>query len=92
MMQILPRQPMIMEGLAEPELEISMDPSAQEKVVRLESILLEKNVTIEKLQKQIAAEKSHRDEFEKLKILLDEEIGSLRKYNRELKTKIGEIA
>jgi len=84
------RQPIIIEGLADPEPEKTMDLSAQEKIARLENMLIEKNATIEKLQKQVIGEKASRVEFEKVKALLDEEIASLRKQNRELKIKTGE--
>lgn len=82
----LPKQPLIMEGLAEPELEIT----SQERVAKLEAILSEKNTVIEKLQKQLAAEKSHRSEFEKIQAVLNEEIQSLRSQSKELKIRIGE--
>ena len=81
-----PRQPVILEGLAEPEPERNdLDISSKEKVARLENILLEKNAAIEKLQKQISTDKNLREDFEKVKALLDEEIVSLRKQNRDLK-------
>jgi hypothetical protein len=83
----IPRQPIVMEGLASPEEETRLDPTLQEKVSRLETILLEKNTLIEKLQKQVVAEKSLREDFDKVKALLDEEIINLRKQNRELKAK-----
>lgn len=86
-----PVQPVIMEGLADPDPEPARyDPSLEEKIVRLENILLEKNAVIEKLQRQVTAEKAHRTEFEKVKAILDEEIVKLRKQNKELKAKTGE--
>jgi hypothetical protein len=83
------KQPIIVEGLAELEEE-SFDISAQEKVAKLEAILLEKNTAIEKLQKQLTAEKSNRADFEKVQNVLNEEIQNLRTQNKELKTRIGE--
>src|SRR5258707_761546 len=66
------RQPIIMEGLAEPESDFSI--SFEENVARLENIIGEKNRLIEKLQRELTAERSHRTEFEKVKAILDEEI------------------
>ena len=84
------KQPMVMEGLVGVESNEEDNISLRDKAGRLESILLEKNVTIEKLQKQLLAEKSHREEFEKIRALLDEEITKLRAQNKKLKLKIGE--
>ena len=81
--QEITRPPVVMEGLAEPESDFNI--SLDENVARLETILLEKNQTIEKLQRELAAEKSHRGEFEKIKAILDEEIQKLRIQNKELK-------
>ena len=78
--QTVSKRPIIMEGLAEPDK--NFDISLQEKVTRLENILAEKNVTLEKLQKQLVAEKSHRVEFEKVQTLLNEEIVRLRTQNQ----------
>ncbi|MBF0489919.1 MAG: hypothetical protein HQL15_04800 [Candidatus Omnitrophica bacterium] len=83
------RRPMVMEGLIDHEFERNVDMNAEDKVARLETILVEKNRSIEKLQKQLMAEKAHRQEFENLRMLLDEEIQNLRNQNKELKNKIG---
>ena len=82
------RQPLIMEGLVEPESDFNM--SLEENVARLESILHEKNRAIEKLQRELTAERSHRQEFEKVKAIMDGEIQNLKSKNKELKTKIGD--
>lgn len=81
------RQPMVMEGLAEPENDFHV--SLEENVARLETMLNEKNRMIEKLQKQLAAEKIHRVEFEKVKAILDEEIQNLKAQNKTLKAPTG---
>lgn len=89
----VPVQPVIMEGLADPDPEPKRnDPELEEKISRLENILLEKNAAIEKLQRQVTAEKAHRSEFDKVKAILDEEIVKLRKQNKELKAKTGELS
>lgn len=82
------KQPVIMEGLAEPESDFNI--SLEENVTRLEGILNEKNRMIEKLQKELTAEKAHRGEFEKVKAIMDEEIKNLKTKNRELKSQKGE--
>ena len=84
------KQPLIMEGLVDPEPERNRDISSKEKVDRLENILIEKNIAIDKLQKQVAAEKSHRTEFAKVQKILEEEITKLRAQNKKLKLKTGE--
>ncbi len=85
---VVTRQPYIMEGLAEPDGDFRL--SLEENVARLEAILHEKNRTIEKLQRELTAEKSHRGEFEKVKAIMDQEIQNLKSKNKELKTKTGE--
>ena len=82
------RQPYVMEGLAEPESDFRV--SLEENVTRLETILYEKNRTIEKLQKELLAERSHRQEFEKVKAIMDQEIQNLKLKNKQLKTQPGE--
>jgi len=52
---------------------------------KFERLLLEKNQLIDRLQKQVEAERSHRLEFEKVKELLNEEISKLKEQNRGLK-------
>jgi hypothetical protein len=89
---IIRKQPIIIEGLAEFEIEGNGNISLEEKESRLDHILIEKNSMIEKLQKQLIAEKSHRLEFEKVKGLLDKEILNLRKQNKEFKIRTGEEA
>ncbi len=85
-------QPVVIEGLAEPESESDFNVSLEENVLRLETILNEKNKTIERLQRELVAERSHRGEFEKVKSILDEEIKSLRIQNKELKSRVqGEV-
>ena len=76
------KQPIIMEGLAEPQEAKSLDISLEEKTSRLENILIEKNIAIDKLQKQLIAEKSHRGEFEKVQLVLNEKIQDLRTQNK----------
>jgi hypothetical protein len=83
-----PRQPVVMEGLA--EIEKEPNPDLIEQISKLESILLEKNRSIERLEKKLKAEWANRLEFEKVKNILDEEIVYLRTQNKELKTKIGD--
>ena len=56
------------------------------KAEKIELLLLEKNKTIDRLQSDLEAERSHRQEFEKVKDLLDEEIIRLKEHNRALRT------
>ena len=81
--QPVARQPVVMEGLAEPESDFNVP--LEENIARLEGVLHEKNRTIEKLQKELAVEKSHRLEFEKIKAILDGEIQNLKAQNKALK-------
>ena len=78
--------PIKMEGLVEPKRNSI---TLEDQVLKLESILTEKNRTIEKLQKQVTAERTYREEFDKLKVILDREILQLRTQNKELKSKLG---
>ncbi len=55
------------------------------KTARMEILLLEKNKAIEKLQKELQAERSNRSEFDKVKAIMDEEIGRLKDQVRSLK-------
>jgi hypothetical protein len=80
------QHPVVIEGLVEPE---RRSISLEDQVLKLESILTEKNRAIEKLQKQVTAERNYREEFDKLKTILDKEISQLRAHNKELKAKIG---
>ncbi len=52
---------------------------------KFERLLSEKNQLIDRLEKQVEAERSHRLEFEKVKELLSEEISKLKEQNRGLK-------
>ncbi len=52
---------------------------------KFERLLLEKNQLIDRLEKQVEAERSHRLEFEKVKELLNGEISRLKEQNRGLK-------
>ena len=60
-------------------------PAAIDLPEKFERLLSEKNQLIDRLQKQVEAERSHRLEFEKVKELLDEEILRLKEQNRGLK-------
>ena len=82
------KQPLILEGLAEPEDELRM--SAKDQVARLESILLDKNRTIERLQRELLVEKEGRSGLETLKVILEKEIENLKIKNKRLKERIGE--
>ena len=79
------RRPIVLEGLHEPDENFRL--SLEENISRLEMILGEKNIMIEKLQRELTAEKSHRLEFEKVKELLDDEILTLRRKFKNLKEK-----
>jgi hypothetical protein len=89
---VMPQQSSLLENFLIPEApdEESLEIALEGKILKLETILTEKNLTIDKLQRQIAAEKSHRHEFEKIQEILNGEIKSLRVQNKELKVRIGE--
>ena len=79
-------------ALALPEaIDLPVDPQDMPipltvKAEKLEVLLLEKNKLIDRLQSDLEAERSHRQEFEKVKDLLDEEIVRLKEHNRVLRT------
>jgi hypothetical protein len=83
--QSVHRQPVILEGLAEPEEEEDLD--LRKQVENLDKILQEKNRKIEQLNRKLKAEISHREDFEKVKTIMEEELISLRKENRSLKSR-----
>ena len=56
-----------------------------DKVVKLEYILQEKNHAIERLEKALDLERSHRVNFEQVKVILDEEIQRLKGQIKALK-------
>jgi hypothetical protein len=89
--QTMPQQPNLLESFLSPEIpDESLEIALEGKILKLETMLTEKNTVIEKIQKQLAAERTHRQEFEKIQSLLNEEIKNLRAQNRELKVRIGE--
>ncbi len=57
-----------------------------EKFSRMDALLLEKNKLIEQLQKDLACERSHRGEFDKVRSIMDEEIARLKDQLKKLKT------
>lgn len=60
-------------------------PAAIDLPEKFERLLSEKNQLIDRLEKQVEAERSHRLEFEKVKEMLSEEISRLKEQNRGLK-------
>lgn len=78
--------PVLSEGLAEPEGDFHIP--LEEQMLKLGTIISEKNRLIEKLRKELAVYHSHREEFEKIKSILEEEIQQLKIQNKELKNKI----
>ncbi len=63
-----------------------MPMSLTAKAAKVELLLLEKNKLIDRLQSDLEAERSHRQEFEKVKALLDDQILKLKEQNRALRT------
>lgn len=63
------------------------DDGPGDEVQRLERLLLEKNRTIDRLQKALEAERSHRTQFMKVKGIMDDEIGRLKTQVKTLKPK-----
>ncbi len=55
---------------------------------KLERLLLEKNKLIERLQRELEAERLHRLEFEKVREMLNDEILRLKEQNRGLKVSV----
>ena len=85
-----PKIPVAPEPVLPEAIDLPVDPQDMPipltvKAEKLELLLLEKNKLIDRLQSELEAERSHRQEFEKVKELLDEEIARLKEKNRALK-------
>ena len=78
--------PVLPEAIDLPMDAQDMPMSLTAKTEKIELLLLEKNKLIDRLQSDLEAERSHRQEFEKVKALLDEEIIRLKEHNRALRT------
>ena len=72
---IIDRLPVAIDTPMEPE---EMPMALTEKLKKMEALLLEKNKLIDRLQRNLEAERSHRCEFEKVKSIMDEEIARLK--------------
>jgi hypothetical protein len=59
----------------------------KDKFKKMELLLLEKNKTISRLQKSIEAERSHRLQFDKIRVVMNEEIERLKTQLKTLKEK-----
>ena len=86
-----PKAPAASEPALPEAIDLPMDPQDVHvpltvRAEKLELLLLEKNKLIDRLQSDLEAERSHRQEFEKVKDLLDEEILRLKEHNRALRT------
>ena len=86
-----PKVPVAPEPVLPEAIDLPVDPQDMPipltvKAEKLEVLLLEKNRLIDRLQNELEAERSHRQEFEKVKDLLDEEIVRLKEHNRVLRT------
>ena len=64
-----------------------MSVPAAEKITKVEILLLEKNRLLDRLQKQLEAERSHRAEFEKVKEVMEGEIKRLKDQIKNIKHK-----
>lgn len=62
-----------------------------QKCVKLEQILDEKNRILDRLQKDLESERSHRNEFEGLKAVLQQQIEELKAQNKQLREEIERI-
>lgn len=60
--------------------------STVEKEARLEHLIADKNRHIKRLQKELAAERSHRTQFEKIQAAMEEEIQRLKTHIKTLKS------
>ncbi len=56
-----------------------------EKIHKMDLLLLEKNKMIHRLQTQLEAERSNRENFERVKLLMDQEINHLRQQIKGFK-------
>lgn len=62
-----------------------------QKCIKLERILEEKNKILEQMQKDLELERSHRSEFESLRTILQQQIDDLKAQNRTLKDEFDRI-
>ena len=62
-----------------------------QKCIKLEKILEEKNRILDRLQKDLESERSHRGEFESLKGILQQQIDDLKLQNRNLKDELDRV-
>lgn len=62
-----------------------------QKCIKLEQILEEKNRILAQLQKDLEDERAHRGEFESLKTILQQQIDDLKAQNRSLKDELERI-
>ena len=62
-----------------------MPVSLSDKVDKMDALLLEKNKLLDRMQKDLEAERSHRAEFDKIKTIMDEEIQRLKEQIKSLK-------
>lgn len=76
----------------EPEVIVKADQSAEDslrsRLVKVEQLLVEKNIELEKLQNLVDAERRHKAEFEKIKSLLQWQIFETRQMNKEVKREL----
>ena len=64
-----------------------MPEELSQKLFKMEMLLIEKNKLIERLQREVQAERAHRNEFEKVKSIMDDEVLRLKDQVRQLKNK-----
>ena len=87
------RQEVLVGGLEQDmeSAELPVQPPAGKKET-FEKLLQEKNALIERLQKELSAELSHRAEFEKVLELLQSQIQDLRIQNKKVRQEMDDLA
>jgi hypothetical protein len=65
--------------------EMPVEVSENTKIAKLETLILEKNTLIERLQRKLAAEEHNREAFENVKKIMDAELTRLKTEIKQLK-------
>lgn len=64
----------------------------QERIVKVERLLVEKNEELKKLQHMLEAERKHKNDFEKIKNLLEWQVFESRQMNKEIKRELAALS
>jgi predicted nucleic acid-binding Zn-ribbon protein len=64
------------------------DLQIQKRICKVEALLVEKNIELEKLQNLLEAERKYKVDFEKIKNLLEWQVFQSRQMNKEIKSQL----